>query len=116
MGTLEVYENEGLMTRAVSEGIADYFAEGLHSLRDLPGVIDIRNFGLMGAIELESIAGKPGRRAFSLFEKCFHEKDLLTRVTGDIFAFSPPLIVEKSHIDEMFGKFAEAVRAEKSAK
>lgn len=114
MGTLDVYESEGLMTRAIDDGIADYFAEGLHSLRELPGVVDIRNFGLMGAVELAPIPGKPGKRAFSLFEKCFHEKDLLTRITGDTFAFSPPLIVERQHIDEMFGKFADAVREEKA--
>lgn len=109
MGTLDTYENEGLMTRATSEGIADYFADGLHSLKDLPGVKDIRNIGMMGAVELEP-KGKPGARAFALFEKCFHEKDLLTRITADTFAFSPPLIAQKEHIDYMFGKFAEAVR------
>ncbi len=113
MGTLDLYEAEGLMTRIDGEGIAEYFADALHSLKDLPGVADIRNFGLMGAVELQPIPGKPGKRAFSLFEKCFHEKDLMTRVAGDVFAFSPPLIAGKKHIDEMFGKFGEALREEK---
>lgn len=109
MGTLDVYENEKLMTRIGDEKLDAYFEEALHSLRGLPNVKDIRNIGFMGAVELES-AAKPGQRAFNIFERCFHEKDLLIRVTGDIVAFSPPLIAQKAHIDEIFGKFADALR------
>ena len=57
----------------------------------------------MGAIELEPIAGQPTKRAFSAFLKAF-EQGLLIRTTGDIIALSPPLIVEKSHIDEIVDK------------
>ena len=110
MGTLDLYEEEGLMERIHSEKLADYFADGLHSLRDSPNVKDIRNIGFMGAVELEGIPGKPGARAFNIFERCFHEKDLLLRITGDTVAFSPPLIAEKTHLDEMFGKLKEALR------
>ena len=108
-GALDVYEGENLMTRIRDEKLDAYFEDALHSLRDLPNVRDIRNIGFMGAVELES-AKPPGRRAFNIFERCFHEKDLLLRVTGDIVAFSPPLIAEKAHIDEIFGKFADALR------
>ena len=54
LGTLDTYEEEGLLTRAAE--LADYWADGLHSLKGLPHVIDIRNTGLVGAIELEPIA------------------------------------------------------------
>lgn len=108
-GTLNVYEAENLMTRIVDEKLADYFADGLHSLRDSPNVKDIRNIGFMGAVELHG-GDKPGARAFNIFERCFHEKDVLLRVTGDTIAFSPPLIAEKSHLDEIFGKVADALR------
>ncbi len=64
-----------------------------HSLRELPHVVDIRNYGLMLGLELESVPGKPGTRAFDVYSKCF-EKGLLTRQTADIIALSPPLIVE----------------------
>jgi beta-alanine--pyruvate transaminase len=64
----------------------------------------------MGAVELESIPGKVGDRAFNIFERCFHEKDIMMRVTGDTLAFSPPLIAEKSHLDEIFDKTREALR------
>ena len=63
--------------------------------------IDIRDFGLMGAIELESIPGAPTKRAFSAFVEAF-EKGLLIRTTGDIIALSPPLIITKSEIDQLF--------------
>ena len=109
MGTLSLYEEEGLMERIEREKLASYFEEGLHSLRDMPNVKDIRNIGFMGALELEP-GSKPGERGFTLFERCFHEKDLLIRVTGDTIAFSPPLIAEKSHIDEIFGKMSDALR------
>ena len=109
IGTLDLYEEEGLMER-ISGEMEKYFEDGLHSLRDLPGVLDIRNLGFMGAIELESTPGKPGARAYGIFEKCFHEKDLMTRISADTFAFSPPLIAKKEDIDYMFGKFGEAVK------
>ncbi|MGU9951694.1 MAG: aspartate aminotransferase family protein [Gammaproteobacteria bacterium WSBS_2016_MAG_OTU1] len=110
MGTLDVYEEEGLMERIETEKLTEYFADGLHAMRGLPNVKDIRNIGFMGAVELEGIPGSPGKRAFDIFEHCFHEQDMLLRVTGDTIAFSPPLIAEKIHLDEMFGKVMDAIR------
>jgi beta-alanine--pyruvate transaminase len=77
---------------------AGYWEDALHSLKDCPHVIDIRNIGLIGAIELEPIAGEPTKRAFSAFLNAY-EDGLLIRTTGDIIALSPPLIIEKSQID-----------------
>jgi beta-alanine--pyruvate transaminase len=107
LATLETYKEEGLLTRAAE--LADYWADGLHSLRDCPNVIDIRNTGLIGAIELEPIAGEPTKRAFTAFLKAY-EKGILIRTTGDIIAMSPPLIIEKHHIDELFGKLREILQ------
>ncbi len=109
-GTLNLYEEEGLMERIAAEKLSEYFEDGLHSLRGLPNVKDIRNIGFMGAVELDGIPGAPGRRAFEIFERCFHEKDLLIRVAGDTIAFSPPLIAQKTHLDEIFGKMKDALR------
>ena len=69
-------------------------------------VIDIRTIGLVAGIELEPRAGAPTKRATELFHACF-DNGLLVRATGDILALSPPLIMEKSHIDEMFGKLGD---------
>jgi beta-alanine--pyruvate transaminase len=96
LGTLDTYEEEGLLTRA-SE-LAGYWADALHSLVGLPHVIDVRNCGLIGAIELEPIKGEPTKRAFTAFLESY-EKGVLIRTTGDIIALSPPLIVQKSEID-----------------
>ncbi len=101
LATLETYKEEGLLTRGAE--LADYWQEALHSLRDAPHVIDVRNIGLVGAIELSPIEGEPSKRAFSAFIKAF-ESGLLIRTTGDIIALSPPLIVEKHHIDEIVSK------------
>jgi beta-alanine--pyruvate transaminase len=98
LATLATYKDEGLLTRGAEMGA--YFEAGLHSLSGEPHVIDVRNIGLVGAVELQPIAGSPTKRAFSAFVKAF-EAGILVRTTGDIIAMSPPLIVEKSHIDTL---------------
>jgi beta-alanine--pyruvate transaminase len=98
IATLDTYEEEGLLTRGAE--LAPYWEETLHSLKGAPHVIDVRNCGLMGAIELEPRAGQPGKRAYEVFVKAF-EAGVLIRVTGDIIALSPPLIVERTHIDRI---------------
>jgi len=107
LATLDVYKEEGLFERAA--GLADYWADGAHSLRGLPNVIDVRNLGLIAGIEMTPRAGEPTARAFDVFLGCY-ENGLLVRTTGDIVALSPPLIVEKSHIDEIFGTLGEMIK------
>ena len=107
LATLDTYAEEGLLTRAAA--LSDHWADAVHGLKGLPHVIDIRNLGLMAAIELESVPDKPTHRAFSAFLKCY-EAGLLIRTTGDIIALSPPLIVEKKHIDEIFDTVAEVLK------
>ena len=98
IATLEVYEEDDLFLRA-SE-LAAHWQEALHSLAGHPFVIDIRNIGLIGAIELEPIQEHPTKRAFSAFLRAF-ERGCLIRTTGDIIALSPPLIINKAQIDEL---------------
>ncbi|RVC57280.1 aspartate aminotransferase family protein, partial [Mesorhizobium sp. M00.F.Ca.ET.038.03.1.1] len=98
LGTLDTYKEEGLLTRG--EELAPYWEDALHSLKGEPHVIDIRNIGLIGAIELAPIAGNPTKRAFSAFVKAF-ERGALIRTTGDIIALSPPLIITKGQINEL---------------
>ena len=99
LATLETYAEEGLLTRA--RELEKTWEDAIHALKGLPHVIDIRNFGLVGAIELEPIAGAPARRAFSAFLKAY-EKGLLIRTTGDIIALSPPLIISQEQIAQLF--------------
>ena len=107
LATLDIYQREGLLTRA--KQMAPAFEKAVHALRGLPHVIDIRNYGLVAGIELEPIAGSPGKRAFDVYLKCF-ERGLLIRTTGDIIALSPALIIEQSHIDELFGVLSQVLR------
>ena len=107
MGTLDTYREEGLLTRGAE--LAGHFEEALHSLKGEPHVIDIRNIGLVGAIELEPIPGQPSKRAFSAFVKAF-ERGALIRTTGDIIALSPPLIITKGQIDELIDHVREVLR------
>ena len=100
LATLQTYREDGLFENAAS--LADYWEDALHSLKGLPHVIDIRNMGLIGAIELSGIEGAPTKRAFDAFLQCY-EKGLLIRTTGDIIALSPPLMINKAQIDELFG-------------
>jgi len=95
--TQQVYADEGLFQRAAE--MAGVFEDALHSLKGEPHVIDIRNYGLMGAVEMQPIEGQPGARGMDLLQKTF-DAGLMVRITGDTIAFSPPLIMEESHIHQ----------------
>ena len=108
MAALDIYREENLFEKAIELG--PYWEEAIHALKGLPNVIDIRNYGLIGAIELSSRPGAVGARAYDVFTRCFFEKNLLIRTTGDVIALSPPLILQKPHIDQIFQRIAEAIR------
>ncbi len=108
LASLDVYREEDLFRR--SQELTPYFEEAVQSLRELPHVIDVRNMGMVAGIELESLPGSPGSRAFDVFQRCFDD-GVLIRTTGDIIALSPPLIISMSQIDELVGKLADVLRA-----
>jgi beta-alanine--pyruvate transaminase len=107
LATLATYAEEGLLTRATE--LQGYFAEALHSLRAAAHVIDIRNIGLVGGIELAPRAGAPSQRAFEVFLDCY-EQGVLVRTTGDTIALSPPLIIERAQIDQLIEVVGRAIR------
>ena len=106
IATLDLYRDEKLFERAL--GLSGYWEDAVHSLRGKRHIIDVRSMGIIAGIELEPRPGAPTKRAMELFHKCF-DNGLLVRATGDIIALSPPLILEKSHIDEMVGRLGELV-------
>lgn len=108
MATLNIYEEEGLFARANS--LAQDWEDAMHSLKGTPHVIDVRNLGLVAGIELESLPGQPGTRAYNCMVRCF-EQGLLIRVTGDIIALSPPLIIEKHQIDQIVEQLGQVLRS-----
>lgn len=108
LGTIDTYEEEGLLTRG--SALSPYWEEAVHSLKDLPHVIDLRNMGLIAGIELEPRPGAPTARAFEAFLKAY-EAGLLIRTTGDTIALSPPLIIKKSHIDFAFDTLRDILKS-----
>ena len=108
LATLDVYEEEGLFARAAD--LSRYFEDAAHSLKALPHVIDVRNLGMVAGIELAPRPGAVGARAYDVFVACYNA-GLLTRVTGDIIAISPPLIAERAHVDEIFGVLGDVLKA-----
>ena len=107
LATLDIYAREGLLTRAAS--VAAKFEERLHGLQGLPHVIDVRNLGLMGAVELAPRPGAVGARGYEALVKGL-QKGLLTRATGDIIALSPPLIISEAEIDKLFDILGDVLK------
>jgi beta-alanine--pyruvate transaminase len=107
IATLDLFKAEGLFERAAS--LAPYWEEAAHSLEELPHVIDVRNIGLIAGIELEPIPGKPTARAFEAFLRAY-QKGVLIRTTGDTIALSPPFIIEKGQIDQLFETVREVLK------
>ena len=106
IATLDLYKSEQLFERA--KDMSGYFEDAAHSLKGRRHVIDVRNMGLVAGIELSPRPGAPTKRGMELFHACF-DNGLLVRATGDTIALSPPLILEKSHIDEMFDRLGTLI-------
>jgi beta-alanine--pyruvate transaminase len=106
LATLQVYRQEKLFERAAK--LSTGWQKRVHALKGLPHVIDCRNLGLVAGIELTPGPSGPGKRAVAIFEDCF-DRGLLVRVTGDIIALSPPLIIEEAHMDELFSILSQSI-------
>ncbi len=107
LATLDIYAKDGLLTRAAS--LSAQWENAVHSLRGLPHVIDVRNYGLIGGVELEARQGKPGTRGFEIFLQCF-ERGVMVRQTGDTIAMSPPLIIEPGQIERLVETLGAVIR------
>jgi beta-alanine--pyruvate transaminase len=112
IATIDVFREERLFERAAE--MSPYFEEAAHQLKGLPYVKDIRNLGMVCGIELENAPGKAGARAFDVFLKCFWEKNVLIRTTGDIIALSPPLTIDRNQTEELFGAIADVLKVQQA--
>ena len=106
LATLDVFAEDDLFNR--SQALAPIWESAIHSLKGLSNVIDIRNIGMMGAVELMPRDNAPTTRAYAVYLTCY-EKGLLVRQTGDIIAMSPPLIATKAQIGEIISILGEAI-------
>ena len=107
LATLDIYQREQLFQQALN--LESYWSDALYSLQGLPNVLDIRSIGLVGGVQLAANAEGVGKRGFQVFEQCFAD-DLMVRCTGDTIAMSPPLIINKTQIDTLVDKLANAIR------
>ncbi|MDO9561068.1 MAG: aspartate aminotransferase family protein, partial [Bradyrhizobium sp.] len=107
IATLEIYRKEGLLTRGAE--LTGYWQDAMHSLRGLPNVIDVRAIGLVAGVELSSRPDAVGARGYDVMVDCFN-RGLVLRNSGDSLALSPPLIVERSHIDDIAAMLGDALK------
>ena len=112
LASLDIYEGEGLFTRART--LESHWQDAIHALRQAPNVVDVRDLGLVGAVELAPIEGRPGARGYDVFTRAF-AAGLLVRVTGDTVALSPPLIISEVEIDELAAKLGDAIATSSKA-
>ena len=108
IASLDVYEEEGLYQRA--NEMAPVLEDAVHSLKDAPNVIDVRNIGMMAAVELAPRDGEPTLRALDVFRRCF-DAGVLIRTTGDAIALTPPLIIDERQIDQIITTIRDALQA-----
>ena len=108
LANLKIYEQEGLFQNAAE--LAPYWEDAVHSLKDLPNVIDIRTLGIVAGIELEPRAGEPGRRGYEAMVAAY-KAGLMIRITADIIALSPPLILNKADIDKAMTIVARVLKS-----
>jgi beta-alanine--pyruvate transaminase len=108
IATLELLQKENLFARAGEMG--PVLGDAAHSaIKGLPNVISIRSLGLAVGVELASIPGLPGKRAYDIFLDCF-QRGVLVRNAGENLVFAPPYIVEREQIDTMINVLADAIR------
>lgn len=107
MATLDLYEQEGSFSRV--RELAPVFEAAIHSLKGLNNVVDIRNFGLAGAIQFAPRDGDPLIRPYEIFLKCF-ESDALVRCGGDTIQLAPPFITTEQQLEKLFDTLTRAIR------
>jgi len=112
LATLDIYRDEGLFERAAA--LSPYFLDQVFAMRDLPLVTDIRGYGLLAAIDLEPLEGKPGARGYEMLQELFFSDGVLARISGDTLVLAPAFIYERGQIDELCGKARSAIKRQAS--
>ena len=99
LATLDIYRDDGLFERGLQ--IEKWLEEAVHTLRDAPFVVDIRNAGAAAAIDIEPAAGTPGKRGHEAIRRAFFDENIVLRVGGDTIALGPALVAEQAHIERL---------------
>jgi len=99
LATLDIYRDDSLFERGLQ--IEKWLEEAVHTLRDAPFVVDIRNSGAAAAIDIEPAAGAPGKRGHEAIMRAFFDENIVLRVGGDTIALGPALVAEQVHIERL---------------
>jgi beta-alanine--pyruvate transaminase len=105
LAMMDIFRDEKLIERAAE--MSPYFEGAMHSLKDAPGVVDIRSIGMMAGVEVAAV-GNPGARGHEL-QKKLYDRGLNLKSTGDTLIIAPAFIAEKAHIDEITSKIRDAI-------
>ncbi|MFG1351662.1 aspartate aminotransferase family protein [Xanthobacter autotrophicus] len=107
LATLDLYAREHTFTHA--RALEPFFADAMMSLKDKPGVLDIRTVGITGAVDLTPKDGAPGLKGYEALERAFHEDGLMMRIAGDTLVVTPPLIISKDQVGELVEKLGRVI-------
>ena len=107
LATIDLYREEALFERAAE--LSPYWQEAVHSMKDLPNVIDIRNLGLTAGVELAPRKDAPTARGMETHLGCF-DKGVMVRFAGETICMSPPLIISKGQIDQIVDTVSSVIK------
>ena len=106
VATIKAYKEEKSFEKVAE--ISPYWEEALHSLNGTKHIIDIRNIGLVGAIQLEVSKDGVGAYGDKVFQECY-KKGVLVRATADTIALSPAYIITKEEIQIIVSTLKEVI-------
>jgi beta-alanine--pyruvate transaminase len=108
IAAMDLFSTEKLADKAAQ--LAPYFEQQLHQLKGLKHIVDIRNFGLAGSVEIATLGNEPGKRPFEIFRRCW-DAGVFVRAGGNSIQLAPPFISDKGQIDNLFNVLGEAISA-----
>ena len=106
LASLDILVKDKLVERVKT--VAPQFQEMLHSLKGTQYISDIRNYGLAGALTIESAPGEPALRPYQIAMKCW-EKGFYVRYGGDTIQLGLPFTVEIDEIDSLINALGESI-------
>lgn len=99
LATLDTYIEDKIFENAVA--MAPVLENAVHSLKDKPYVVDIRNCGMLAGIQLAEYSKEdPGHTAREASYELFR-RGAMVRASGTNLYLSPPLILTENHIDQI---------------
>ncbi len=107
LAALDLYRDEQVFENVAA--LKATFEDSVHALANCRHVTDIRNYGFMAAVQLEPHPDGPGKRGLEVLNTCFFDHNLMVRMSGDVIAIAPPLVINENQIKHVFSTLGEVV-------